>query len=206
MRPKSTFTELLVVWVMPPPVAVIVKSACPVSELLAAVTFNTEVPDGVTVGGMNSPVTPFSSPLILRLTGVLKPLMEARLTTKFDVSPGDINCDDGEIVNEKSPGSGGGPEGLTTSMSRCTVSESPFESVAVKLTVTVPAAAYVCWSLAPGSRRTCAAPSPGSNTAAMGIPLASRDAFVKATLSPASGLTLDITSAGIGGNGGSIPC
>lgn len=33
-----------------------------------------------------------------------------------------------------------------------------------------------------------------------------RDTLVKATVSPASGLTLDITSAGIGGNGGSIAC
>src|SRR5580700_8268457 len=99
-----TTNVTVAVCVSEPLVPVIVKVALPVGVLLVVVTVSVEVPDPLTDEGENDGVAPLGSPLALRLTAPLNPLMAPTFTVYVAVPPGFTENELGAAETEKSGG------------------------------------------------------------------------------------------------------
>jgi hypothetical protein len=75
LPPLAVLTTRLTVaeCVRDPLVPVIVSAYVPAVVLVAVVTFNVELPEPLTEGGLNEPLAPLGNPLTLKLTVPLKP-------------------------------------------------------------------------------------------------------------------------------------
>src|SRR5450756_755989 len=73
-RPKLTVTLLEVVFVMPPPLALMFSVKVPNCAFVAALRLRMEVPGGISVGGENCAVTPDGrTPTALSLIHISEP-------------------------------------------------------------------------------------------------------------------------------------
>src|SRR5258707_1413463 len=92
--PKFTVSDACVLWLMPPPVAVIVNDCNAAAGASAAPsTYMVTTPDGVIVAGLNDAVTPLGSPLALSWTSSSKRLTDAMLSVIVDRPPGARYCE-----------------------------------------------------------------------------------------------------------------
>ena len=96
----STIRLVPVVCVRLPLVPVIVSGKVPVGEFAGVETVSVDVPDPVTVGGLNVPVAPAGNPLTENVTVPLNALVPATVVVKVVPAPCRIDCEAGaaEIV------------------------------------------------------------------------------------------------------------
>src|SRR5580700_11210764 len=87
-----TTNVTVAVCVSEPLVPVIVKVGLPVGVLLVVVTVSVEVPDPLTDEGENDGVAPLGSPLALRLTAPLNPLIAPTFTVYVVLLPAFTVC------------------------------------------------------------------------------------------------------------------
>src|ERR1035438_3030449 len=85
-RPKLTVTLLEVVFVMPPPLALIFSVNEPKAAFVAALSVRMEVPGGMTVGGQNCAVTPNGSVSTASATWEVNPFSAVIETTNADAA------------------------------------------------------------------------------------------------------------------------
>lgn len=84
-----TFNTIVLLWALPPPVAVMTKGYVAVGVELAVVTDSTVHPEPpVTTVGLNAAVAPAGSPLTLMLTSLVNPLSGIICILRLPVPPG----------------------------------------------------------------------------------------------------------------------
>jgi len=98
----STLRLVPVVCVRLPLVPVMVNGKVPVGEFAGVVMLSVDVPEPVTVGGLNVPVAPEGNPVTENVTVPLNALIPATVVVKVVPAPCRIDCEAGAAETVKS--------------------------------------------------------------------------------------------------------